>query len=72
MASSSCLLKCLKESINSEEVESATFGRTKCTAIVKNILAPMCKDLLKRDVGDGPFSLFVDEAIDRLDLQLFW
>ena len=66
MASSSCLIKVLKDTItSSEQVESATLGRTKCTAIVKNVLAPMCKDLLKKDIGDGPFSLFVDEATDK-------
>lgn len=38
--------------------------RTKCTAILKNILAPHFASKLREDVGDGPYSLLLDESTD--------
>ena len=33
--------------------------------VVKNVLAPMCTNILMEDIGNNPFSLFVDEATDK-------
>lgn len=38
--------------------------RTKCTALIKNVIAPsLLLDLIK-DVGDSAFSVIVDESTD--------
>ena len=64
MAESTCLMKCLRSCITNKEVQSARLARTKCTAVVKNVLAPMCKNMLCNQIS-GPFSIFVDEATDK-------
>lgn len=38
--------------------------RTKCTAVIKHVLAPYFTSLLKNDIGDGPYSLILDESTD--------
>ncbi|KAL0859773.1 hypothetical protein ABMA27_010129 [Loxostege sticticalis] len=38
--------------------------RTKCTAVIKNVLAPHFTSVLKHDIGDGPYSLLLDESTD--------
>ena len=60
MATSTCLIKCLKSCLRHE----AHLARTKCTAVVKNVLMPMCKKRLMNEIGSRPFSLFLDEATD--------
>ena len=65
MATSTCLIKCLKSCLRHEDVQSAHLARTKCTAVVKNVLMPMCKKKLMNEIGSRPFSLFLDEATDK-------
>jgi len=38
--------------------------RTKCTAIIKNVLCPYFQNNLKDDIGNGRFSILVDESTD--------
>jgi len=49
--------------------DNATAGqirlhRTKCTGIIKNVLAPHFYDNLRSDIGDSKFSLLLDESTD--------
>ena len=44
--------------------------RTKCSALVKNVLAPFFKKELKNDLKDAPFSLMVDESTDISSTKL--
>ncbi|KAI8116121.1 Zinc finger protein 862 [Lucilia cuprina] len=41
-----------------------TLGRTKCTALIKSVLAPHFKQLLIDDISDSKFSLIIDESTD--------
>ena len=45
-------------------VEEIHLGRTKCTGVIKNIIAPHFKSDLREDIGDSPYSLLVDESTD--------
>lgn len=47
-----------------KEAENLKLHRTKCSAIIKNVLSPHFVTELKRDIGDGPFSLLLDESTD--------
>lgn len=38
--------------------------RTKCTQVIKNVLRPHFDEDLRTDVGDGKFSLIIDESTD--------
>lgn len=38
--------------------------RSKCTAVIKNVLAPHFTSALRNDIGDGPYSLLLDESTD--------
>lgn len=46
-------------------------SRTKCTAIIKSILAPHFLDELLTDIKSGPgyYSLLLDESTDKTDLR---
>ena len=44
--------------------DTLQLGRTKCTALIKNVLAPFFVNELKSDIQDTPFSLLVDESTD--------
>ena len=44
--------------------------RTKCAALVKNVLAPHFKRELMADLKDAPFSLMVDESTDISSTRL--
>ena len=65
MTTSTCLVKCLKSCLSHEDVQSAHLARTKCTAVVKSVLMPMCKKQLLEEISSRPFSIFVDEATDK-------
>ncbi|XP_011862741.1 PREDICTED: uncharacterized protein LOC105559223, partial [Vollenhovia emeryi] len=45
-------------------VEQIQLGRTKCTGIIKNIIAPHFISDLREDIGDSPYSLLIDESTD--------
>lgn len=38
--------------------------RSKCTAVIKNVLAPFFREQLKKDIGEMPYSLIFDETTD--------
>lgn len=38
--------------------------RTKCTSIIKYVLAPHFDEELRKDIGDSKFSLLIDESTD--------
>lgn len=40
------------------------MGRTKCTKLVTNVLAPAFKNDLLADIGGCKFSLLIDESTD--------
>lgn len=59
------LIECNKEAFPDSEISnSLKSGRTKCSAIIKNVLAPHFLKDLQNDVQDGVFSLIVDESTD--------
>lgn len=43
---------------------SVRLHRTKCTNIIKNVLAPHFNNELQNDIGDGHFSILIDESTD--------
>ena len=49
---------------------SLKMHRTKCSALVKNVLAPYFKKELKDDIKDAPFSIMVDESTDISSTKL--
>ena len=48
----------------SRDFAGVTLGRTKCRALVVNALSPYVKNRLIQDVGESPFSLYLDESTD--------
>jgi len=44
--------------------DNLRLHRTKCTAIIKNVLSPYFQNNLKDDIGNGRFSILVDESTD--------
>ncbi|KAF2362468.1 protein of unknown function DUF4371, partial [Trinorchestia longiramus] len=49
---------------DSKSCNDLKLHRTKCTAIIRNVLAPYFKQDLVEDIGDGSFSLIIDENND--------
>lgn len=55
----------IKTTFNDSSVcGSLALGRTKCSAIIKNVWYPYFKRELHKDVGDNYYSLLVDESTD--------
>lgn len=46
------------------KIAALLMHRTKCTAVIRNVLAPHFRKKLVRDIGDMPFSLIIDETTD--------
>ena len=53
-----------------EEFGKFRMHRTKCTAMIKSVLAPHFRDELKSDIGESPFSLYLDETTDITVIKL--
>ncbi|XP_050509986.1 uncharacterized protein LOC126886893 [Diabrotica virgifera virgifera] len=47
-----------------KDIEKVQLHRTKCTSIIKNVLALHFTEVLKKDFKDQPFSLIIDESTD--------
>ncbi|KAE8293881.1 SCAN domain-containing protein 3 [Larimichthys crocea] len=47
-----------------EEMGAFKMHRTKCTAVITSVLAPHFREELKEDVGESPYSLYLDETTD--------
>lgn len=59
------LTKLCKESFcDSKNVKNLSLGRTKCSAIISNVLAPDFREKLRNDIGNSAFSLIIDESND--------
>lgn len=64
------LINCVKENHKNEAMsEELTLGRTKCTAILKNVWAPYFKSKLKLDLANSIYSLIIDEATDITNVK---
>lgn len=55
---------CAKAFADSKAVCELKLHRTKCGEIIKNVLAPHFKSILKQDIGDIKYSLIIDESTD--------
>lgn len=49
---------------DSKIIEKATLGRTKCTSIIKNVLAPTLNKVLVNMLKVTKFSVLIDESTD--------
>ncbi|XP_072387158.1 uncharacterized protein [Diabrotica undecimpunctata] len=49
---------------NTAQSETIKLHRTKCSALIKEVIAPSLMFELIKDVGDSPFSIIVDESTD--------
>ncbi|KAL1250496.1 hypothetical protein QQF64_018292 [Cirrhinus molitorella] len=59
----------LGELVNSAFGKDLSIHRTKCTALINNVIAPcMFNDLLK-DIGETPYSLVIDESTDDASVK---
>ena len=47
-----------------EEMGAFKMHRTKCTAVITSVLAPHFREELKEDIGESPYSLYLDETTD--------
>lgn len=57
----------LNELLGSETGKRSTsvhLHRTKCSAIIRNVLSPVFTDELRAEIGDQPFSIIFDESTD--------
>ncbi|KAE8280143.1 hypothetical protein D5F01_LYC22285 [Larimichthys crocea] len=48
----------------SDILQEEMMHRTTCTAIITSVLAPHFREELKEDVGESPYSLYLDETTD--------
>lgn len=48
----------------SEAALNMKLHRSKCTAIIKNVLGPHFDDSLRESIGDGYYSILIDESTD--------
>lgn len=49
---------------DSEIAKDFQMARTKCSEILKNVIAPHFKCSLRDDMGESPYSLLIDESTD--------
>ena len=54
---------------DSEIAKKLTLDRTKCTAVMKNVLAKMEKEVIVQDLKTVPFSVLVDESTDVANVK---
>lgn len=47
-----------------DEMGTFQMHRTKCTAVIKSMLAPHFREELVEDIGESPYSLYLDESTD--------
>lgn len=47
-----------------DETRAFQMHRTKCTAVIKSVLAPYFREELRQDIGESPYSLYLDETTD--------
>lgn len=47
-----------------DDTSKVRLHRTKCTAIIKNVLAPHFINKLKEDISFSKYSILVDESTD--------
>jgi hypothetical protein len=47
-----------------KDAQQMQMHRTKCSNIIKNVLAPYFVENLKADLGNNKFSLLLDESTD--------
>lgn len=50
---------------DSEIAKNMSLSRTKCSKIVVNVLYPHFKEMLKKSMVTGPYSIIIDESTDR-------
>lgn len=59
------LILSLQDSItDSKSVMDIKMHRTKCSAVIKNVLAPHFKQMLFEDIGSQKYSVLLDESTD--------
>ena len=46
------------------KLENIRIHRTKCSQLIKNVIAPAMLTELIKDVGEEPYSLILDESTD--------
>ncbi|KAL1252639.1 hypothetical protein QQF64_017332 [Cirrhinus molitorella] len=47
-----------------DETGGFQMHRTKCSAVIKSVLGPYFRDELRQDIGNSPYSLYLDETTD--------
>lgn len=47
-----------------KDIDKIQLHRTKCSEIIKNVLAPHFTEVLKEDLKDQSYSLLIDESTD--------
>lgn len=52
------------KSFSIEEFKNLRLHRTKCSAIIKYVVAPVLLTELVKDIGESKYSLVVDESTD--------
>lgn len=57
-------LTTMLKSLSIKEFEKLRLHRTKCSAIIKYVVAPVLLSNLVSDVGDSKYSLILDESTD--------
>lgn len=55
---------CRRSFSDSEIAKKMTLRRTKCSAIIKNVLGPHFQLILREDIANQRFSLLLDESTD--------
>ena len=54
----------LKKHGQGSTLGSIRMHRTKCAAIIKNVIAPVLKEQVAKEIKDKPYALLVDESTD--------
>ncbi|XP_074026139.1 zinc finger protein 862-like isoform X2 [Leptinotarsa decemlineata] len=49
---------------SSEALKNIKLHRTKCSMLIKNVLAPLMREALIEEIGNYPYSIIIDESTD--------
>ena len=47
-----------------DEMGAFKMHKTKCTAVITSVLASHFREELREDIGESPYSLYLDESTD--------
>ena len=64
-------MECISKLIRSSFDKKFSCGRTKCDAIVKNVIVPFSRQILNKELQCVPFVCLFSDASNHKDVKIF-